>query len=479
LLSPSAPSCYLVFVQPLRERFLRQSSSQAQLSPFLWERDGKVWPESRLSRCFEAACVRAQIPRLHIANWRQITVAIVKTKFAGDIGCFEMDDADEDGEEIAPDVRTMTEQRNHRTRTVNRAYANQAPSSSTFANLYDGLIRRGLRASQLWQAWLGVDILFADRKRKDGTLPAASMAKRIAGGIYKPRKPWSPDDLLVAMRRLYDLPEMQWKSLDQKRALATIMMWREQVVVVLPTGGGKSLLFMLPCTLPDAGVTILVVPLLALRGDLLRRVRELGIDHLEWTPGDQRDASLVFVSVEAAGHDSFMEYARGLVHAQRLDRIVVDECHLTITAADYRQSLVGLSQIRSLRTQFVYLTATLPPSMQAEFEERNHLYRPAVVRASVDRPNIHYGVERIAPGHGSLLEQVARDLRQGWVTCSGYDQSDGENALSKTHKQVNHRQVSPGCEGRIDEEVAERQMEELDRIKGVWGAVGPFRDIQD
>jgi superfamily II DNA helicase RecQ len=37
---------------------------------------------------------------------------------------------------------------------------------------------------------------------------------------------------------------------------------------------------MLPCTLPDAGVTVLVLPLVSLRGDLLRRVRELGIDHL-------------------------------------------------------------------------------------------------------------------------------------------------------------------------------------------------------
>lgn len=58
-------------------------------------------------------------------------------------------------------------------------------------------------------------------------------------------------------------------------------MWQEQIVVVLPTGGRKSLLFILLCTLPSAGVTILVVPLVALRSDLLRRVRELGVNYLE------------------------------------------------------------------------------------------------------------------------------------------------------------------------------------------------------
>lgn len=82
---------------------------------------------------------------------------------------------------------------------------------------------------------------------------------------------------------------MDWKSADQERALTTIMSWTEQVVVILATGAGKSLLFMLPCTLPGAGITILVVPLVALRGNLLRRLRELRIDLIEWLPGEKRE----------------------------------------------------------------------------------------------------------------------------------------------------------------------------------------------
>ncbi|KAK0775796.1 hypothetical protein LTR75_016455 [Friedmanniomyces endolithicus] len=300
---------YLVIVQRLRERFLRQSSPQAQLSSFRWERIGTVLLESRLSRCLEAACVRAQISRLNIANWRQTTVAIVKTKFAGDLGCFETDDADEDGEEIAPNVRNITEQRNHRAQTVNRAYANRAPSSSAFANLHDGLIRRGLRASHLWQAWLGVDLSFADRRRRGGALPGASMEKQIARGIYQPRSPRTPEDPLVQMRQLYGQPEMQWKSAEQKRALTTMVIWREQLVAVLATGAGKSMLGMLLCTLPDAAATVLVVPLVSLRGDLLRCVVDLRMDHFEWTPGERREAALVLVSVEAASSPDLISYA--------------------------------------------------------------------------------------------------------------------------------------------------------------------------
>ena len=59
------------------------------------------------------------------------------------------------------------------------------------------------------------------------------------------------------------------------------MSWTEQVVAILPTGAGKSLLFMLLCTLPEAGITILVVPLVSLHVDMLRRVQEMNIDYLE------------------------------------------------------------------------------------------------------------------------------------------------------------------------------------------------------
>jgi superfamily II DNA helicase RecQ len=213
---------------------------------------------------------------------------------------------------------------------------------------------------------------------------------------------------------LYRNEDMGWKSVEQEQALTLIMSWTEQVVAILPTGAGKSLLFMLPCTLPDAGVTILVVPLVSLRGDLLRRLRELNIDHLEWLPGERREAGLVLVTVEAASTKDFLQYAQTLIAQQKLDRIVVDECHLTITAVDYRPAMVDLAIIRSLRTQFVYLTATLPPSMQTEFEERNYLLHPRVVRASSNRPNIFYKVHRAKRGKGSLLEQAAKRVRDAW-----------------------------------------------------------------
>ena len=122
-----------------------------------------------------------------------MTAAIVKTKFASDVGCFEVASDDEDGEEMEDDIRLLTKQRNHKTRTVNRAYANQ--TGATFDNIWDGLIRMGLRASTLWQDFWGVETVVRNRKsvvdRSDGQLK-----RRIVMGIYRPRKPWPSDALL-------------------------------------------------------------------------------------------------------------------------------------------------------------------------------------------------------------------------------------------------------------------------------------------
>jgi superfamily II DNA helicase RecQ len=280
----------------------------------------------------------------------------------------------------------------------------------------------GLQASKLWQDFWGVEMILKKRKRAR-VGQESPLTKRVALGIHKPRKPWSAEALLGGLKGSYGNQGARWKSNEQEQALTAIMSWTEQIVAILPTGAGKSLLFMLPCTFPEAGITILVVPLVSLHIDMLRRVRELKIDHLEWQPGERREAALVLVSAEAASSKDFIKYARRLIAEQKLDRIVIDECHLTVIAAEYRPSIVELTAIRSLRTQFVYLTATLPPSMRTEFEERNYLHHPKVIRASSNRPNIFYMVRKVDAHNGSLLKQAASEAEQAWIESGFFDRT--------------------------------------------------------
>ncbi|SPJ72407.1 uncharacterized protein FTOL_02135 [Fusarium torulosum] len=80
----------------------------------------------------------------------------------------------------------------------------------------------------------------------------------------------------------------------------------------------------------------------------------------------------------------------------RLDRVVIDECHLSFTAAEtYRSKLRGLALLWSLGCPFVFLTGTLPPLRQRDFEEAMQLQDPLYIRASSHRLNVYYAVLRV------------------------------------------------------------------------------------
>lgn len=115
---------------------------------------------------------------------------MVKTKFASQVECFDADDNDDDAEEMDEVIRIMTKQCNHKTQTASRAYANQTGAS--FSNLWDGQIRMSLRASLLWQGYWGVETMLKSKKRENDE-EKSGLTKRIAMGIYHPRKPWSAD----------------------------------------------------------------------------------------------------------------------------------------------------------------------------------------------------------------------------------------------------------------------------------------------
>jgi superfamily II DNA helicase RecQ len=124
---------------------------------------------------------------------------------------------------------------------------------------------------------------------------------------------------------------------------------------------------------------------------MLRRFYAVDIQYLIWSVDCKQTASLIIVSAEAACSQSFLEYTHVLVSKQKLDRIVLDECHLTITARDYRPYMAELGwYVRQVQTQTVWLTATLPPVMQEEFIEHNKLVQPRIICKSTNRPNIQY-----------------------------------------------------------------------------------------
>ena len=63
----------------------------------------------------------------------------------------------------------------------------------------------------------------------------------------------------------------------QKAIIQSIVQRQSPIIAVMPTGAGKSLLFMLPAWMSRGGTTIVVIPLVALRADLQQRCQALGV----------------------------------------------------------------------------------------------------------------------------------------------------------------------------------------------------------
>lgn len=239
---------------------------------------------------------------------------------------------------------------------------------------------------------------------------------------------YSVEQVKTAMQTVLNQEEPAFRSEEQERAVAAVLNLDTPLVVVLPTGGGKTLPFMLAASLPDPGVTILVAPFNALLHDYGKRLKLSKVDHVLWHHGQTQFAPVVIVSADHCGLSDFITY--GHVLGKRLRRVVIDECHLTFTASDYRKKLRSVYHLRVLGTPTVLLTATLPPTRVHELLDAVSVQNPMVIRCSTVRPNIRYMVQR-CPVQAAL--QVACEMarlrrlqpgERGIFYCRARDQAE-------------------------------------------------------
>jgi superfamily II DNA helicase RecQ len=101
------------------------------------------------------------------------------------------------------------------------------------------------------------------------------------------------------------------------------------LVAILPTGGGKSLVFMVPAMLSGLGVTVVVALYAELKRQLVTRCIDAGLDCKHWPEARESWPRVVIVSAEAASSDDFLQWIADVHVRGQLSRIVLDECHLS------------------------------------------------------------------------------------------------------------------------------------------------------
>ena len=210
----------------------------------------------------------------------------------------------------------------------------------------------------------------------------------------------------------------------QREALEATLDGKD-TLVMLPTGAGKSLLYMLPAAMRAArdepGLTVVVSPLLSLLRDQLRRCDELGVDADAWhsaadparlervardlnTPRDEGGPGLrlLFVTPEAfAGAAKLREALARRAADGSLVSVAVDEAHCVAQwGHDFRPAYLALAPTREALMPDVpiaALTATATPEVERAAFDALGLRPPprsVVVRRPVNRPNLRYEVVR-------------------------------------------------------------------------------------
>lgn len=146
------------------------------------------------------------------------------------------------------------------------------------------------------------------------------------------------------------------------------MQGQSPVVAVMPTGSGKSMLFMLPALCSPGGITIVVVPLIALREDMQARCEKMGINCTQWNPRRPIFSSgIVLVTPEAVLGEGCQTYINQLKSVCMLDYIFIDEAHVVLNdQTDFRKQLQELGRLVHGLATLVLLTATLPPQFEAK-----------------------------------------------------------------------------------------------------------------
>ncbi|KAF8572624.1 hypothetical protein K439DRAFT_1378030, partial [Ramaria rubella] len=111
-------------------------------------------------------------------------------------------------------------------------------------------------------------------------------------------------DTLAALRAYMRSPIAFWKSSEQARAVQFVRDQNDPLLVVLPTGGGKSVIYALPAFAWNRHrVTVVIIPYVALLHDAYHHLSRSSISTSVWRTEDQGNApntSIVLVSADVA-----------------------------------------------------------------------------------------------------------------------------------------------------------------------------------
>jgi len=216
---------------------------------------------------------------------------------------------------------------------------------------------------------------------------------------------------------------------DNQEAVIEAVLAGRDALVLMPTGGGKSLCYQIPALVRE-GTGIVVSPLIALMQDQVDALRLLEINaaflNSTLSPPEQQD---LFAQLQAGDIDLLYIAPERLLQPGTLDRlarcpvsvIAIDEAHcVSQWGHDFRPEYMNLDVLRERFPDVprLALTATADARTRAEILERLELDGAETFISGFDRPNIRYTVQAKTDARRQLLQFLEpRRGQSGIVYC--------------------------------------------------------------
>ncbi|MCS7298132.1 MAG: DNA helicase RecQ [Bacteroidia bacterium] len=235
-------------------------------------------------------------------------------------------------------------------------------------------------------------------------------------------------DLKEALQHYFGYPSFRG---PQEEIIRTLLSGKN-VMVIMPTGAGKSLCYQLPALLLP-GTTLVISPLIALMKNQVDQMQAYDIPAVFLNSSLSRreyeevkrsclrgEAKLLYVAPETLLTDHFQEFLSQL----KISFVAVDEAHCISEwghdfRPEYRRIRHALRDVPSVPV--IALTATATPRVQRDILENLEILDAAIFRTSFNRPNLYYQITPKRSQQATLKEIVqyirSRPGQSGIVYC--------------------------------------------------------------